>query len=203
MTSRPVLVSQRVDAIAERAERRDALDQRWTRFLEACGLLPILLPNVTTRLDDYLAIDGVSGIILTGGNDLAGLGAEDVTERDRLEAALIDTALRRKLPLLGICRGMQAIQRAFGVPLVAVPGHVSAVQQIRFDGRTESVNSYHNFGSLESLPPLRTRAHAADGVVEAIDHEHAPLLGIMWHPERMDPFAGRDLQLFRTHFGTS
>lgn len=203
MSARPVLVSQRVDIIAGRGERRDALDQRWAGFLEACGLLPIPLPNTTQCLDAYLKLPGLTGILLTGGNDVAGLGEVDIPERDQLEARLIDIAVREGLPLLGVCRGMQSIQCAFGTRLEAVEGHIATTQRIEFDGNAETVNSYHRFGAREVPPLLICRARAADGIVEAVSHASAPLLGIMWHPERIAPFAARDLTLFRRHFKIS
>ncbi len=39
-------VTQRVELVADYGERRDCLDQAWTQFLAACGLLPVLLPNL-------------------------------------------------------------------------------------------------------------------------------------------------------------
>src|SRR5271163_4664094 len=86
-----VAITQRVSVIPEYGERRDCLDQAWTKFLTACGLLPVLLPNVT---DVALALcngAGIAGLVLTGGNDLASMGG-DAPERDAVENALLDSA---------------------------------------------------------------------------------------------------------------
>ena len=42
-----VAITQRVTVVPEYGERRDCLDQAWAQFLSACGLVPVLVPNVT------------------------------------------------------------------------------------------------------------------------------------------------------------
>lgn len=199
MTTRPVLVSQRVDTIAVYSERRDALDQRWAAFLHACSLLPIPVPNATERLADYLALPGLAGVVLTGGNNLAALGG-NTPERDRIEGQLLTNALAEGLPLIGVCRGMQFIQHSLGVTLQPVEGHVCERQVIQIGDRLQEANSYHRFAALDSSPDLAPWAWADDKVIKAVRHRHAPILGIMWHPERLSPFAERDIQLFTQHF---
>jgi gamma-glutamyl-gamma-aminobutyrate hydrolase PuuD len=194
-----VAVTQRVAVVPEYGERRDCLDQAWSRFIAACGLLPLPLPNV---VDVALAMFGrseVAGLVLTGGNDLTTLGG-DAPERDATENALLDAAESRRLPVIGVCRGMQVIQQRYAVPLRRVQGHVVSRQTIDIEGKETEVNSYHNFGAGESRPPLDTWAHARDGIVKAIRHSDRPVTGIMWHPERIAPFAERDIALFRDVF---
>jgi N5-(cytidine 5'-diphosphoramidyl)-L-glutamine hydrolase len=194
-----VAITQRVSVVPASAERRDCLDQAWTEFLAACGLLPVLLPNVT---DAALALcdgAGIAGLVLTGGNDLAVLGG-DAPERDAVENALLDFAERRRLPVLGVCRGMQVIQQRFAIPLRRVNGHVAQCQVIRIDGEPRLVNSYHHFAAFDSRPPLDVWAVANDGVIKGIRHSAQPITGIMWHPERSSPFSPADMALFRKTF---
>jgi putative glutamine amidotransferase len=194
-----VAITQRVSIVPAYGERRDCLDQAWTKFLGACGLLPVLLPN---DMDAALALcdqTGVAGLVLTGGNDLAGLGG-DAPERDAVENALLDLAERRGLPVMGVCRGMQVIQQRFAIPLRRVEGHVVQRQLIRVNGESKEVNSYHHFAAINTRPPLEVWAVADDGVVEAIRHSAQPVTGIMWHPERCAPFSPSDLALFRRVF---
>jgi putative glutamine amidotransferase len=144
----------------------------------------------------------IGGLVLTGGNDLAELGG-DAPERDAVEYAVLDWAEQRRLPVLGVCRGMQVIQHRFAVPLRRVEGHVTARQVIRIHGEPKEVNSYHRFGALDSRPPLDVWAVADDGVVKAIRHSAQPITGIMWHPERCAPFSPADVVLFRQVFAVA
>lgn len=194
-----VAITQRVSVVPEYGERRDCLDQAWPRFLAACGLMPLALPNVIEVATALCAGADVTGLVLTGGNDLAALGG-DAPERDATENALLDVAESRGLPVLGVCRGMQLIQQRCAIPLRRVEGHVTRHQVIRVDGEPTEVNSYHRFAAFESRPPLDVWAVADDGVVKAIRHAVRSTTGIMWHPERMDPFAAADVALFRRVF---
>ncbi|HXX22385.1 MAG TPA: gamma-glutamyl-gamma-aminobutyrate hydrolase family protein [Terriglobia bacterium] len=194
-----VAVTQRVSIIPEYGERRDCLDQAWTKFLAACGLLPVALPNV---MDTALALcewAGIAGLVLTGGNDLAEYGG-DAPERDAVEHALLSWAQQRDMPVLGVCRGMQVIQQHFAIELRRVEGHVAKRQVIHIDGECREVNSYHHLAAFDSRPPLEVWAVADDGAVEAIRHSVQPITGIMWHPERSAPFSSADVVLFRQVF---
>jgi gamma-glutamyl-gamma-aminobutyrate hydrolase PuuD len=194
-----VAVTQRVSVVPAHGERFDCLDQGWTKFLAACGLLPVLLPNVIEAALALCEGTGIVGLVLTGGNDLAALGG-DAPERDSVENALLDFAERRALPVLGVCRGMQVIQQRFAIPLCRVEGHVAQRQVIRIEGEPREVNSYHHIAAFDSRPPLDVWAVADDGVVKAIRHSAQPITGIMWHPERFTPFSPADVALFRRVF---
>ena len=195
-----VAITQRVSHVPNYGERRDCLDQAWTKFLMACELLPILLPNVAETALILCERAKVGGLVLTGGNDLVVLGG-DAPERDAVEYSLLDWAEQRGVPVLGVCRGMQVIQHRYAIPLRRVEGHVAQRQVIRVDGAQKEVNSYHCFAAFDSRPPLDVWAVAADGVVKAIRHSTQPMTGIMWHPERFDPFSRADVTLFRKAFG--
>jgi putative glutamine amidotransferase len=194
-----IAITQRVAVVPQYGERRDCLDQAWARFVAACGLLPLALPNVPDVALSLFQNADVAGLLLTGGNDLASLGG-DAPERDATENALLDAAEARGLPVLGVCRGMQVIQQRHAIPLVRVEGHVTPSQIIEINREPMDVNSYHRFAARESRPPLEVWAVAADGVVKAIRHAARPITGIMWHPERNMPFSGADIALFRSVF---
>jgi N5-(cytidine 5'-diphosphoramidyl)-L-glutamine hydrolase len=192
-----VAVSQRVMVDPPHSTRRDCLDQVWVKFLLRCALTPIPVPN---SVDAALTIgEQVSGIVLTGGNDLTAYGG-DAPERDQTEMALLDLAERRDLPVLGVCRGMQVIQHRFGTCLHRVDGHVAPRQRISIHGQSVEVNSFHNFGATEVHPPLMGWAVADDGVIKAVKHQDRRMLGVMWHPERFDPFTVDDIALFSGFF---
>ncbi len=103
---RTVLVTQRVEVLADRGERRDALDQHWISLLLAAGLQPVPVPNNRAWVCSHLAEHGMRPLLLTGGNSLEKYGG-DAPERDEIERLLLDTALKAGVPVLGVCRGMQ------------------------------------------------------------------------------------------------
>ncbi len=197
---KPIAVTQRVEIVPNYCERRDVLDQRWTDFLGRAGMLPLLVPNNPDALPRLLDHFPVEGILLTGGGDLIAYGG-NAPERDATEAALIRFAIEEQVPLIGVCRGMQAIQHFFGVGLDAVSGHVAKEQTVIVDGRRQAVNSYHCFGTKATSPELEVRALAEDGVIEAVSHRRYAIHGVMWHPERLSPFRAADIDFFRRIFG--
>lgn len=200
---RLIAVTQRVDMVPRPSgtpERRDALDQGWTAFLAEAGCLPVVMPNHAVTARRLFETLPFSGLLLTGGNDLFDHGG-DAPERDEAEAALLAAARVLPLPVIGVCRGMQMIQRAFGVRLEAIEGHVADRQVIRIGDQPRKANSYHHWGARSSAPDLPVWAHADDGVVKAVRHVSEPLVGLMWHPERLSPFDPRDVRLFKQTFG--
>jgi len=193
---RRILVTQRVAIEPGRGERRDALDQAWNAFLSSCDLLALLVPNHLRSAEGLLSSLSFDGALLTGGNDLATHGG-DAPERDEVELLVLRRTLAAGLPLLGVCRGMQLVLESFGVEQIAVDGHVQESQEIRIDGVPAVVNSYHRWGCRETCPELEVWARAEDGVVKAVRHRELPVVGVMWHPERMEPFREQDTELFR------
>ena len=194
-----IAVTQQVSDYPELAEKRDGLDQRWLPFIDACGLLPILIPNDEKMAKSLIQELQPDGVLLTGGGDLTKYGGI-YPERDRVERALLHYAMAENIPLVGICRGMQAIQNLFNVPLEGVDGHIAEEFEILIDGKCFMVNSYHNLGSKITVDELAVWAVARDGIIMAIRHSSHPILGIMWHPERIYPFRPDDIQLIAKFF---
>jgi len=194
-----VAITHRVSGVPEYSERRDSLDQAWSRLLTACGLMAPPLPSVIEVATALWAGADATGLVLTGGNDLAALGG-DAPERDATENALLELAESPGPSVLGVCRGMQMFQPRYAIPLRRVEGNVTRHQVIRGDGESTDVNCYPRFAAKESRPPLVFWAVADDGVVKAIRHTAGSTTGIMRHPERMDPFSAADVALFRRVF---
>jgi N5-(cytidine 5'-diphosphoramidyl)-L-glutamine hydrolase len=191
---RVALVSQRVDILADRGERRDSLDQRLLRWLDSNDLLPVPVPNRLEGLEPLWSRLSPALVVLSGGNDLEAYGG-DAPERDAVERALLGKAMAEKVPLFALCRGAQLVLDAFGVPLERVPGHVGTRHRIALNGQSHLVNSYHQWGVRSLTSPLQVLARSEDGVIEAFAHEHLPILGVMWHPERESPFSALDSAL--------
>lgn len=195
-------LTQRVMVDPRHGERRDALDLRWAQFLDAADMAAVALPNSPETAVRLAERAGVGGIVLTGGDDLVEYGGQ-APERDATERSLLQWAKSRNKPLLGVCRGMQALQHAHGVKLQQAAGHVVRAHEIVIDGRSRQVNSYHNLMARDSVPDLPVWALAGDGAIEAVRHRSLRMAGIMWHPERNTPFDPLDIEFFRTFFGAA
>ena len=142
---------------------------------------------------------GLTGVVLTGGEDLARYGGQAL-HRDAAERALLDWAIEDHRPILGVCRGMQLLLDTFGVGLEPVVGHVATEHELSLaDGSVRTVNSYHHWGARRLSAPLVATAWAGE-IVEAVRHETLPLHGIMWHPERLTTFANEDVEMIANLF---
>ena len=189
-----IAITQRVHDLADAGERRDALDQAWTPWIESGGDVAIALPNRLADPVAYVCDLGVDALVLTGGNDLAHLpGAQHAApERDATERALLTHARDAGLPVLAVCRGMQMLVDFWGGAVTRVEGHVAQPHAIEvapdaaWSLRAGPVNSFHDWGVAASGVPaaLRVLATAPDGSVEAVAHTALPQVGVMWHPER-------------------
>jgi putative glutamine amidotransferase len=187
-----------------------ALGMTYLRAIERAGGMPVVLPPLG---DADALLDRLDGICLSGGPDLdpAAYGAPDrhselgPTEPtlDAFELELARAAHRRGLPLLGVCRGAQALNVACGGTLHQhLPGHRQAEAGIvpthavdvaagtrlasLVGAGTLAVNSFHHQAVNELGRGLVISARASDGTVEAIE---APgrsfLLGVQWHAETL------------------
>jgi len=186
---------------------RDALENSYVKYYEKFGLSLVLIPNTSSKTDDYFDKMKIERIILTGGDDvnpkLYGAKGTGIYsgERDKTEIKLIDMAIKRKIPLLATCRGTQILNVYFKGRLLqnlkenGKENHVGSRHDVRivdnnvkkFYGKNSFiVNSYHNHGiTMETLSKnLRPFAVSDDGIVEGIYHPKYPIAGIIWHPER-------------------
>jgi len=194
------------------------LRARYIRAIEDLGGVPVILPLAEDHADRQRLLHDLDGLLLTGsGPDLApALYGErqrypfPVMSRRRadFELDVARIAAAGRLPLLGICGGMQAINVAFGGSLIQdIDGELDSPlphrQQGPATGLSHSVeiasrsllrrilgqarirvNSSHHQSVKRVAPPFVASAVAADGVIEAIESPtHRFLLGVQWHPE--------------------
>ncbi len=192
-----------------------ALGLPYLRAIEAAGGLPVVIPPLDLGAIEPL-LDRLAGICLSGGPDLhpdaygaepdAHLGPTE-PDLDRFELAIAAAADDRELPILAICRGMQALNIVRGGTLIQhIPSRNAAIEhRQRNPGREAShpvtidassrlaatigisegdVNSFHHQAIDRLGNGLLTTAWAPDGTIEAVeDRSRAFLIGVQWHAE--------------------
>ncbi len=212
---------------SDRKQQRQAerVTQAYRNPLEAHGAHVIEL----IAGEGFPNLNDLDGLLLSGGGDIApdlyGQAAHPKLgrverARDEFELALVTAALVRGLPILGICRGAQALGVALGGELVQdIPSQVEGAQTHQSDGKPPArhpvriaensllagitgssamlVNSYHHQANSRLGADLRPVAWSKDGVIEAVELPGSGfVLGVQWHPERMWRRAPRQTKLF-------
>ncbi|OQY98974.1 MAG: hypothetical protein B6D35_10630 [Candidatus Brocadia sp. UTAMX2] len=206
-----IIITQR-HSLNKYGDQIDSLENSYVRYFEALGLNLFLLSNVTKKLERFLESIVPSGIILSGGGDVSPalycgrVGDEAMSdERDMIESELLEMAVTKRIPVLGICRGMQFINVFFKGGLVRdivkISGeenheppctHKIAITDERLkalmgDENEITTNSYHRQGILQEGLGKGIRAFAVHNrleLIEGICHEEYPIAGVQWHPER-------------------
>ncbi len=181
---------------------------QYTGCITAAGGLPVLLVQYADRKDVSAAADLLDGVFFTGGPDVHPkfYGEEVLPEcgeisetRDLFELALYAEAVRRDMPVFGICRGIQLINVGAGGTLHQhIPGHSDGVSHtVRIDPdslladilKTGSltVNSYHHQAVKTAAPGLKASAFAENGETNLAEAVWCPEmkfnLSVQWHPE--------------------
>lgn len=186
---------------------------RYDRALRAEGGTPCFSEELTEA-------EACAGLVLPGGGDLEPWRYGQVNtasrnlepERDAAELELIRRFCAAGKPILGICRGMQTINVAFGGTLRQdLPGHLGSDGRDRLHSVYTApsglgmlygeglvvVNSAHHQAVDRLGNGLRAVQWAMDGTIEAIEHTDLPILGVQWHPERLEyTVGGRIFQHF-------
>ena len=189
-------ITQRV--IYKNGNPTDVLDSGWDFFLKKCGIEYELISNIEKNISrDYLK--KFKGIILSGGNSLLSCNG-DSKERDHAEKKIYRLAISMQIPIIGVCRGMQLIQEMHGIKLFRIFGHVKKKQKIIINNKTKITNSYHNYGTKNNVRDLIVFAKSFDGNIKGIFSKKKKIVGIMWHPERNNPFKSYDINLFKKYF---
>ncbi len=203
------------------------------------GILPTMVPVVEGTfpcLPEYMA--DMKGLLLVEGEDIEPKHYKAQPEnfeylekihplKDKIEIKLIRYALRKKLPILGICRGSQLlnvvcggtlygdVQKEMNSPLQHMnlehydtyrhPISIVAASPLEnwYQRKSLQVNSYHHQGIRELARRFKPMAYAEDGLVEGYyDPKAEFVVGLQFHPERMLEEPAGNLRIWKA-FGSA
>lgn len=190
-----ILLTMREDINGIKGEELDSISKNWIFLLNKLNADYLLCPNLLSIAKIYIERFNISKIVLTGGGEVYENFDENQTKRQTVENYLIKTSILKKIPLFGICRGMQVINKYFGGSKKMIDGHSGTFHKISLlnSGEVSTknciVNSYHDEGiTLDGLATdLEVTALSNQNLVEAFSHKKFSIFGQMWHPERETP----------------
>lgn len=191
-----------------------SLSKSYSDAVIQTGGIAVLIPASTDSLTLRATIKLLDGIILSGGGDIhpSYFGERPIEElgyvdpdRDIYDMCLIRMAAQHNIPMLGICRGEQLINVAFGGTLYqdlpsqyknALLPHRNTTHTINVSPNTWiakmaksepfTANTYHHQAVKKVAKGFITSACSDDGVIEVIENvEGYPIWGVQFHPEKM------------------
>ncbi len=169
----------------------DFVDYYLLNYFEKKKINTVIVPNkinITKKI--LFKLKDINLILLPGGNDVL---KKNIYNKNRLkvEREIIKFGIKNKIPIIGICRGMQVLNHFFKGRLALVKGHMNTkhkvfFQKSFFNSKILIVNSFHNWGIPKKYISKSFEAVAVDQKknIEMFIHKKYKILGVMWHPER-------------------
>lgn len=169
----------------------DFVDHYWLNFFKKNNFEYIVLNSDiknSLKLFNFFSNEKKL-LILTGGTDVGKKTFQSI-KRDNLEKKLIQTALKKKISILGVCRGAQLFSKMNGFNLVKIKKHMRTKHRVEFKKKflnykkIEKVNSFHTYGIKNKIKKnFEIIARDENGHVELFIYNKKNLF-FMWHPER-------------------
>ena len=167
----------------------DFIDHYWINFFEKKKIEYKLIPNSKYLSEKIL--NQIDILILAGGNDIISKKKESFI-RNKIEINLINKAIKKKIPILGICRGAQLLNIKFGGRISKVKNQMRTRHNIYFykndiiKKNILNVNSFHNYGIKynDFSKKLKIVATDIDQNIEMFISKKNKIIATMWHPER-------------------
>lgn len=162
------------------------IDIRLINFLKYCFINPeIFIINETS-----LNIHNINFLIISGGNDIYNLvKSENNLIRNQLDNKVLNNAIKKKIPVLGICYGAQFISHFFNNKVFKKKGHVKKNNKIIIKDKSYlnknfiKVKCFHNYG-IGAHKNFDLIGTCEDETVEFYKIRNMKIYGMMWHPER-------------------
>ncbi|MGI6214325.1 MAG: gamma-glutamyl-gamma-aminobutyrate hydrolase family protein [Christensenellales bacterium] len=199
--------------------QRPALPDSYVQAVVNAGGTPLILPLVLSEKARLEMLDKLDGIIFTGGNDIESARFNQPQHkkadipfllRDEQEYFLMDNVIKRRMPALCICRGMQLLNCFLGGDLYQDIDEMlntgidhaqfkikdGFIHYVNIDKKSRlysivnkdrlNVNSRHHQAVKAVAPALNVSAVSQDGVAEALEFkEDMPVIAVQWHPESL------------------
>ena len=194
------------------------LSHGYFQSVVAAGGVPMIIPPVEDANTLVNTLDRIDALILSGGGDINPLfGGDEPSprlrginqKRDLPELMITRLAYNRQIPILGICRGIQALAVALGGKVaqdISIQANVKHSQDADRAEQTHSikiaedsilyslygeekiyVNSFHHQAVKDTGDKFRVVAKSSDGIVEAMESsEYKSIIGVQWHPECLE-----------------
>lgn len=204
------------------------IGENYTNSIEKAGGIPIILPVIDKEevVNDY--IDLIDGLLIPGGIDVVNDShhLDEIHEQnkifDEFEFKCIKQAKEKRIPILGICRGIQILNVYHGGTLIQdIPSEVenclnhkqedptrwAISHSVSFEkdshlyelfGESLDVNSFHHQSCKDVADNFKVVGTSSDGIIEAIEDttDYPYLIGVQWHPEGFVSHDDTNMPLF-------
>jgi len=195
------------------------LAEAYYKSIEKAGAIPVIIPPVADVSGIDSLLEALDGIVLSGGADIDPIFMDSLPgknvcvnpARDLPEMLLVRLAMDRRMPILGICRGIQILTVALGGKLYQDIKSEYKSDALEHSQKSErymtshsvnlepdsllaslygcqrmEVNSFHHQAVCEVPKGFKVVAHSDDGLIEAMEStEYRQVIGVQWHPECM------------------
>jgi gamma-glutamyl-gamma-aminobutyrate hydrolase PuuD len=167
----------------------DFIDHYWLDYFEKKNINYYLIPN--KKKASIKILNKINLLIIPGGNDVSNvLNTSKI--RNTVENNLINACSKKNIPILGICRGAQLLNKNFGGKIKKIKNHMRTRHDIYFTKNDIvkkdflNVNSFHNDGIKKNdlTKKFNMLAYDKDKNVEMFISKNKKIIGTMWHPER-------------------